>query len=92
MNGMTTRTWVSFAVANGAGLLGGLALLFKRRWAASLFAISFIAIIIQFSSPHLLDIAINRDASIMYFPAFIAAMALLQSLLSWRWSKRGWLK
>ncbi len=92
MNEMTARTWVSFAVAIGAGILGGLALLIKRKWAAPLFAISFVAILIQFTSPHLLDIAVNRDASIMTFPAFIAAMALLQCLLSWRWTKRGWLK
>lgn len=92
MNEMTARTWVSFAVATGAGILGGLALLTKRKWAAPLFAISLVAILIQFTSPHLLDIAANRDASIMTFPAFIAAMALVQCLLSWRWAKRGWLK
>lgn len=92
MNELSARTWISFAVATGAGLLGGLALLIKRKWAPPLFAISFVAILIQFTSPHLLDIAVDRDASIMTFPAFIAAMALVQSLLSWRWTKRGWLK
>lgn len=92
MNGMSSRTWISFAVATGAGMLGGIALLIKKKWAAPLFAVSFVAILIQFSSPQLIDIAINRDAAIMAFPAFIAAMALVQCLLSWSWSKSGWLK
>jgi len=30
MNEMSARTWISFAVATGAGLLGGLALLVKK--------------------------------------------------------------
>ena len=92
MNQMTTRTWVAFAVATGAGLLGAIALLAKHRVATWLFIISLIAILIQFSSPHLIDIAANRDASIMVFPAFIAAMALLQIVLAWRWTSAGWLK
>jgi hypothetical protein len=92
MNQMTGRTWVAFPVATGAGLLGAIALLAKRRAAIWLFVLSLIAILIQFSSPHLVDIAANRDASIMAFPAFIAAMALLQAALAWRWSKIGLLK
>ena len=92
MNQMTARTWVAFAVATAAGLLGAIALLAKRRAATWLFIVSLIAILIQFSSPHLVDIATNRDASIMAFPAFIVAMALLQSVLAWRWTNAGWLK
>ena len=92
MNQMTARTWVAFAVATVSGLLGAIALLAKRSAATWLFVISLIAILIQFSSPHLVDIAINRDASIMTFPAFIAAMAVLQSVLAWQWTKAGWLK
>ncbi len=92
MNQMSNRIWISYAVAVICGVAGALALLIKRRIAAWLFGLSFVAILIQFSAPVLVDIAINRDATIMYFPAFIAAMALLQTVLAWRWSKLGWLK
>ncbi len=92
MNQMSNRIWISFAVAVFSGVAGAVALLAKRRIAMWLFGISFAAILIQFSAPALVDIAINRDPTIMYFPAFIAAMALIQSVLAWRWAKLGWLK
>ncbi len=92
MNQMSNRIWISFAIAVFSGIAGALALLARRRIAIWLFAISFAAILIQFSAPVLVDIAINRDPTIMYFPAFIAAMALIQCVLAWRWTKLGWLK
>lgn len=91
MNGSTPRIWIAFAVAVGAGTLGAIALLLGKRWAAPLFLISLIAVIVQFTAPHLLKIANERDMGIMAFPAFIAVVAATQWWLARQWGKSGWL-
>lgn len=91
MNGATARSWIAFVISTGAGTLAAIALLFRKRWAAPLFLISLISVIVQFTAPHLLSIAVNRDMSIMYFPAFIAVLGAVEWWLARAWSKAGWL-
>jgi len=88
-NHATARGWTAYAVAVSAGTLGAIGLLLGRRWATPLFAISLIAVIVQFTAPNLIDIATTKDASIMAFPLFIFAMAVTQAALAWRWAKSG---
>jgi len=91
MNGSTARTWIAFGAATVGGTLAAIALLLRKRWAAPLFLISLIAVIVQFTAPHLIDIAANRDMSIMAFPALIAVVGAVEWMLARRWVKADWL-
>lgn len=88
-NHATARGWTAYAVAVGSGTLGAIGLVLGKRWAAPLFVVSLIAVIVQFTAPNLVEIATTRDASIMVFPLFIFAMAVAQATLAWRWTKSG---
>ena len=88
-NHATAKSWIAYALAVSTGTLGAVGLLAAKRWALPLFAISLIAVIVQFTAPYLLEIATTKDASIMAFPLFIFAMAIAQTALAWRWTKAG---
>lgn len=49
-----TPGWLNaaFGVAVGAGLLGSVGLLLGRRWAASAFAVSLVALLVQFAGAY----------------------------------------
>ncbi len=84
--------WAAYAIAVFAGLSGAVALLIKKSWAAVAFAISLIAVLVQFSYPFLIADGINRlGASGLAFPAFIIFMAAVQIWLSRNWRAKGWL-
>lgn len=83
-------TWIAYAVAVGAGTLGAIGLILKRKWAAPLFLVSLVAIIVQFSYP--LGYALGRDLMhLMIFPAFILLVAIAQLLLARSGLIKGWL-
>jgi hypothetical protein len=87
--------WVvgAYAVAVWVGLTGAVGLLLRRRWARIAFAVSLIAVIVQFgwtflATPILTTIGTSAAA----FPAFIALMAAILLWFSGLAARRGWLR
>jgi hypothetical protein len=87
--------WVvaAYAVAVWVGLTGAAGLLLRRRWARPAFALSLVAVIVQFgwtflATPILATIGTSAAA----FPAFILLMAALLLWFSGLAAKRGWLR
>lgn len=87
---MGMATWIAYAVAVGAGTLGAISVVAARKWAVPLFLISIAAIIAQFSYPLIYAMG-NGLMSLMIFPAFILAVAIIQWLLASKWRHAGWL-
>ncbi|MCW6532006.1 hypothetical protein NED98_17295 [Sphingomonas sp. MMSM20] len=74
--------WV-YALAVGSGLLGALALLFRRAVARPLFVISLAAIVVQFGYLFAAtDIIATKGIWVTYFPLFIFAVALIEVRLA----------
>jgi hypothetical protein len=88
---MQPYVWVAYAVAVTGGTLGAVGLLLKRRWAIWAYAVSLIAMIVQFSNPYLLHVASTRQMSIMTFPVILIAIAAVQVMLARHALKTGWL-
>ena len=89
---MPSWAWAAYAVAVFAGLGGALCLFLRKRLAAILFPISLIAVLVQFSYPFIIANGLaTLGASALIFPAFIIAMAALQSWLARNWTAKGWL-
>ncbi|WP_168355972.1 hypothetical protein [Sphingomonas gei] len=82
-----------YAAAVGGGLLGSIALLFRSKLALPLFAISLIAVIVQFGYVFLgTDMLARKGAgATMPFPLFIAAVAVFQIWLARFARQRGWI-
>lgn len=73
--------WAAYAVAVGAGTLGALLLLMKRSTAVPLFALSVVAVVVQFGYSFLgTDLLVVKGASSAIFPALILAVAVAQYL------------
>ena len=84
---------IVYALATWGGLLGGIALLLRRRLALALFVISLIAVIIQFGWVFgATDILTVKGAWTAIFPLFILAIALFQIWFANNAAKRGWLR
>lgn len=91
-NSMPTWTWVAFAVAVGCGTAAAVALLLRKRVAAPLFLISFIAILVQFSWPIFMTDAYSKmGTELVTFPIILALAGALQWYLARTWTARGWL-
>jgi hypothetical protein len=91
-NSMPTWTWLAFAVAVGFGTLGAILLILRKRSAAPLFLISFIAILVQFSFPIFMTDAYSKmGAELITFPIILAVVGLGEWLLARRWAARDWL-
>jgi hypothetical protein len=83
-------SWAAYAAAVLSGTAGAIALLMRKKWALICFAISVIALLIQFSGP--LGFAFGAgELQIMVFPLFIIAVAILELFLTRKWRKLGWL-
>lgn len=81
-----------YALAVGSALLGGLALLARRRVARLLFAVSLIAVIVQFGYLFAAtDLIAVKGLWTAYFPAFILLVALVQLWFAGLAIRRGWL-
>lgn len=73
--------WAVYAVAVIAGTLGALALLLKRKLAVPLFALSLVAVVIQFGWTFLgTDLLAVKGWTTAIFPAVIIAIAVFQLL------------
>lgn len=85
--------WV-YGCATWAGLAGGIALFARRRLALPLFALSLVAVVIQFGWVFLATdlIAAKGAATVIPFPLVIFAVALMQLALARYGDGRGWLR
>jgi hypothetical protein len=83
----------AYAVAVWAGLLGGVGLLLRRRWARLAFAASLLGVIAQFGWTFLGTPILERmGPSAAAFPAFIFLVVALLLRFSGLAAKRGWLR
>lgn len=83
----------AYAIAVWSGLLGGLGLLLRRRWAGLAFAASLAGVIVQFGWSFLATpLLATMGASAAAFPAFILIVAVLLLWFSSVAAKRGWLR
>jgi hypothetical protein len=84
--------WAAYGIAVGAGALGAIGLMMRKSWAVPLFALSLIAVLIQFFNAFALQDGIATvGKSAVFFPLFIIAVGIVQLVLSRRWRKAGWL-
>lgn len=88
---MTARVWIAYATAVIAGTLGAVALWRRHKVAVPLFAVSLLALIVQFTNPVLLETAAREGYGMMAFPLFLIGIGALQVLLAYRWRGKGWL-
>lgn len=71
--------WGVYGVAVGAGTLGAVMLLARRAVAAALFALSLVAVLVQFGHAlGLTDLIAVKGWSAAAFPAFIMLMGAIQ--------------
>ena len=82
-----------YAVAVGTGLLGALALLTRSVLAVPLYAISLVAVVIQFGWLFAMTdiIAVRGAAPVVPFPLFIVALGIFSLWLSRHARRRGWI-
>ena len=90
-NNMPSWAWAAYAVAVGAGTLGAIGVIMRKWWAVIAFALSLIAVAIQFSYPFLMADAARGGMAMMGLPIAIFIIALVQWLLSRSWQRKGWL-
>lgn len=85
--------WIAYAVAVGAGTLGALLLLLRRRAAVPLFALSLVAVVVQFGVVLFPagGLALMGPAQALPMPLTIIAVAALALWLSLRARRRGWI-
>ena len=82
-----------YAVAVGTGLLGALALLTRSVLAVPLYAISLVAVVVQFGWLFAMTdiIAVRGAGPVVPFPLFILALGVLSLWLSRHARRRGWI-
>ena len=85
--------WI-YGLATWGGLLGGIALLLRRRFATILFVVSLLAVVLQFGWVFAATdlIAAKGAATVVPFPLAILAVALLQVAVARHADARGWLR
>lgn len=83
--------WAAYAIGVCLGTIGAIGLITRRWWAPLAFALSLIAILIQFSYPLLAAQGAQADIIMLAFPMFIVVMAVIQWQLSRHWQRKGWL-
>lgn len=88
---MTARVWIAYATAVTTGTLGALSLWRQRKAAVPLFALSLIALIVQFTNPVLLETAAREGYGLMAFPVFLIVVGAVQVWLARRLQGKGWL-
>lgn len=81
----------AYAIGVGVGTLGAIGLIMRKWWTSLAFALSLIAILIQFSYPFLVAQGAKADIAMLAFPMFIVVMAVVQWQLSRHWQRKGWL-
>lgn len=85
--------WI-YGIATWGGVLGSVALLLGRRWAAGLYAASLLAVAIQFGWVFTFTdlVAVKGAAATVPFPLVIFAVALWQLAVARQGIARGWLR
>ncbi|MBC7000018.1 hypothetical protein [Cytophaga sp. FL35] len=84
--------WVTgaFAIAVWAGLLGSIALLFRKKWAKTLYIISFLGVIVQNVYQFFLSNTFEVfGKSAMVFPVIIIIISILLVLYSKKLHEKG---
>lgn len=90
---MPKWAWSAYAIAVWSGLLGAIALLFKRSLAVTLILTSLIAVLVQFSYALVMtDLIAVKGWVAAVFPAIIIVLALAQFLFARTMVVRGELK
>lgn len=90
---MPDWAWAAYAVAVGAGTAGAMLLLLRKAAAVALFALSMVAVVVQFGYSFLgTDLWTVKGAAAAVFPAVIFAIAVGQWLYSIRLRARGVLR
>lgn len=89
--GMPGWAWTAYAIAVCAGTIGAIGVLMRKYWATLLFALSLIAVLVQFSYPFLIAKGAQTGIDMLAFPIFIVLMAVVQWQLSRHWQRKGWL-
>lgn len=87
--------WVTaaYGVATWGGLLAAILLLMRRRWATALFAISLVALLVQFGWAFLIaDAGTVVGPSAYGLPAFIIVAGVALLWFSNSAARRGWLR
>ena len=83
---------VAFAVAVFAGVLGGLGLLLKKRWAGTMFLLSLVALLVQMIGAFAATPAwAAYGAAGLVMPAVLVAIALFLLWYANKAKARGWL-
>ena len=83
----------AFAIATWGGLAAAIGLLLRRRWSQALFAISLVAVIVQFSWWLLIARAADVMGPSTYaMPVAIIAIGAVLLWFSSMAAKRGWLR
>jgi hypothetical protein len=90
-NNMPGWAWVAYAVAVGTGTLGAVGIIMRKWWATIAFALSLIAVSVQYSYPFLMADAAQGGMAMMGLPITIFVIALIQWTLSRGWQRKGWL-
>ncbi|KQN91830.1 hypothetical protein ASE90_03390 [Sphingomonas sp. Leaf67] len=85
--------WI-YAIATWGGLLGGIALMLRRRIASLFLALSLLAVAVQFGWVFAATdlIAVKGAAAVVPFPLVIFAIALGQLAVARHADARGWLR
>lgn len=85
--------WV-YAAATWSGLFGALALLLRRRIATGLFAVSLLAVVVQFGWVFAATdlVAVKGAPAVLPFPLVIFVVALGQLAIARHADARGWLR
>ncbi|QGN55605.1 sugar transporter [Novosphingobium sp. Gsoil 351] len=82
---MPEWAWSAYAVAVWVSTLAAIALLLRRRIAAPLYAVSLVAVLVQFGWTFLgSDVIADKGASAAIFPLIIIAIAAFSLWYSWR--------
>lgn len=91
---MPDWVWSAYALAVWVGTAGAIALLLRRRVAAPLFAVSLVAVVVQFGyTLGMTDlIAVKGLATAAGFPLVIFAIGLFQLWWARRCALKGWLR
>ena len=93
MRDMPSWMWWVYGVAVWSGLFGSVSLLLRRGWAQPLYAISLIAVVVQFGYSFLVQhIHVKMGPQAAIFPAFIILIAAVQLWLATSAKKKAWLQ
>lgn len=83
--------WAAYAVAVSLSAIASVGLILRNWWAPLAYAISVIALLIQFSYPFLIAQGAQTGMDMLAFPMFVVVMGVLQWQLSRAWQRKGWL-